>query len=249
MSSSRSGSEPPKNWPANVDYLPFACSATSGLDSVQRAVFCCPLAAGSPLHPGTLRSKNYTIIKPVQDTQHPAYGQSGLFALTVIPPRTVIVPYLGVVHTEEESRDDSDYDLRVLGPPPELGAVDIPLGIDATHKGNEARFVNDFRGVAQRPNVFFEEYEVLSEDGSQQQRGLLIKSGSKPIRPGEELLVSYGKGFWAARRPDDEEEEESTDQMGDAVKVEAPQPAASMNHIQARLAQQRARLQNAKAKR
>ncbi|KAG8769340.1 hypothetical protein FRC12_005015 [Ceratobasidium sp. 428] len=60
--------------------------------------------------------------------------------------------------------------------------------------GNEARFVNDFRGIQSKPNAVFRQ--------GRDNRGWLemsVWSGPHPIKKGDEILVSYGKGWWAAR--------------------------------------------------
>lgn len=71
--------------------------------------------------------------------------------------------------------------------------------------GNEARFINDYRGVpgVERPNAEFKEIW----DGNRKERGMGVwvlpegKNGKrKGIRKGEEILVSYGRGFWGARK-------------------------------------------------
>ncbi len=117
--------------------------------------------------------------KPVRQVPHPAAGQCGLFACARIPPNTFLGPYLGVVHTEAESNEESNYDLRLWAyrradastyyssseqAQEDSGDADeeverIPLGVDATHAGGVMRFVNDFRGILPRPNVFFQDWE------------------------------------------------------------------------------------------
>lgn len=65
---------------------------------------------------------------------HPALGQKGLFAQRDIPPRTLVVPYMGRAHlTQSDDEDpDSRYDAAIV--------VDgTRCGIDATHMGSEAR--------------------------------------------------------------------------------------------------------------
>ncbi|CAO1618668.1 unnamed protein product [Sympodiomycopsis kandeliae] len=240
---------PPQNWPSNVTYLSEHCKPSPGLSATYAAIFCSkPLDSGSPFDAVNLRSQGWTQIRAITDPSHPACGQYGLFAKRQIPPRTIIVPYLGLVHTEDESDQASDYDLRVMAPDLDdpLNGQKISLGIDATHFGNEARFVNDYRRIAERPNVFFEEYEIASPhsgDISNSRRGLLFKSGSKPIKAGQELLVSYGKGFWQARQ---------TDQEGQDIVQSLPSPALTPSqpqgnqHIQAMLDRQRARLRGIK---
>lgn len=66
--------------------------------------------------------------------------------------------------------------------------------MDAAKGGNEARFVNDYRGVGERANVEFENRRV----GGQMRIAVMV--GPREIKKGEELLVSYGKGFWDGRK-------------------------------------------------
>ena len=113
----------------------------------------------------------------------------GLFASTKITPNSYVVSYHGEIHSDE--RVDSDYDLAL----DRVG--ETSLGVDAAQRGNEARFVNDFRGVKPKPNAVFR----LGRDN----RGWLemsVWSGSLTIKKGEEILVSYGKGWWKARTLD-----------------------------------------------
>jgi hypothetical protein len=88
----------------------------------------------------------------------------------------------------------------------------VNVGIDAEKMGNEARFINDYRGVPislpgvrstsakthtiltrPRPNAFFREVWI---------EGMLcmgVWSEKEGIRKGEEIVLSYGKGWWSAR--------------------------------------------------
>ncbi|PWN23026.1 hypothetical protein BCV69DRAFT_296987 [Microstroma glucosiphilum] len=250
----------PVNWPEDVSYLAEACSPSPNLSPEHKRIFCSPLPADSPFHPALLRSQDWTVIKPITSPAHPAYGQSGLFAKKAIPPRTILLLYFGQVHTEEESDESSDYDLGVWAPSTgPSGGDGMRLGIDATKMGNEARFVNDYRGVAQRANVEFQEYEIpaaavdsLSDRDDVPAlplRGLYFQSGSREIKPGEELLTSYGKGFWAARKPAEVEEDEKALTEGQAGTISRQSQAAPVSHVEAMLARQRARLQGMKSAR
>ncbi|CAK5280089.1 unnamed protein product [Mycena citricolor] len=60
----------------------------------------------------------------------------------------------GEVHCDE--REESDYDLSLFR------SNDVSIGIDASRVGNEARFVNDYRGVPaqERANAAFVEDRV-----------------------------------------------------------------------------------------
>lgn len=128
----------PPGWPKDVQYL-TRCQPSPKLNARQRQALC------DWQNDALIQtSRRMTMIRAIDDRSHPACGQSGLFAKTPIPPRTTVVQYLGLVHTEDESELTSDYDLRVSGPSsavpyaPDDRDVEL-LGIDATHCGNEAR--------------------------------------------------------------------------------------------------------------
>lgn len=141
-------------------------------------------------------------ITPITSTTHPACGQFGLFAARDLKAGTFILQYLGEIHappldmgTALDTHAKSDYDLSLDR---ERG-----IGIDADRKGNEARFINDYRGIAERPNAEFKEVW----DDRRKERGMGVwvlgegKSGKgKGVKKGEEILVSYGRGFWGARK-------------------------------------------------
>jgi SET domain-containing protein len=141
-------------------------------------------------------------ITPITSPTHPAHGQSGLFAARDLKPGTFILQYLGEIHAPALEASDvhanSDYDLSLDR---EQG-----IGIDANRRGNEARFINDYRGIADRPNAEFK--EVWDERRKERGMGVWVlgegKSGKgKGLRKGEEILVSYGRGFWGARKSGD----------------------------------------------
>lgn len=102
------------------------------------------------------------------------------------------------MHTEAEADAKSDYDLCLQR---EDGDV---IGIDATTSGNEARFVNDYRGVLERPNAVFELRTWDLPGGRGQGVRMAIFAGPKGVPKGEEICVSYGRGFWDSRRKEAE---------------------------------------------
>lgn len=140
----------------------------------------------------THQKKQPVVVKQIIDNAHPAFGQRGLFAAKTISPEEFIINYTGLVHVEDESDPNSDYDIRFIT----LGKNHEHLSIDASKQGSKARFINDFRGVGERPNVEFREYF----DGYNFHLGVFAMKGKKPVVKGAELLVTYGKGFWDARR-------------------------------------------------
>jgi len=60
--------------------------------------------------------------------------------------------------------------------------------------GNEARFVNDYRGISGKANAVF-----LDGRTSFGELKMSIWSSSGEIKKGEEILVSYGKSWWQSR--------------------------------------------------
>lgn len=169
----------PGNWPSNVIYI------TSNIysKSIPSAILT-QLLPHSPALPNTICS--LVRIKLITDKGHPACGQYGLFAARKLAPRSHVLDYMGYVHTETESDETSDYDICLDGA--------LGVSIDAKRWGNEGRMVNDYRGIGQRPNVMFDDHIVRGE----RRMGIYVMPG-KEIAKGEELLVSYGKGFWKAR--------------------------------------------------
>jgi SET domain-containing protein len=105
-----------------------------------------------------------------------------------------VLDYLGYYHTAEESDATSDYDISL--------DRESGVAIDAQNMGNEGRFVNDYRGVPgkSRANAEFKTRKMSGKGGGEGQLRMGVWVGPKDIKKGEELLVSYGKGFWEARK-------------------------------------------------
>lgn len=187
----------PTGWPADVEYLRSQKYSKKLPKEVQAALTVQPNDAE------TIKDSagpcTHVRIRSIENVNHPAKGQSGLFASRQLPPDTLILCYLGYVHDEAESDSTSNYDLSLDR---EMG-----VGVDATHHGNEARFVNDYRGIATAPNAEFRDVLVEMGGGKVEKRIAVFvltagKSGkrAKGIGKGEEILVSYGKGFWNERK-------------------------------------------------
>jgi SET domain-containing protein len=94
---------------------------------------------------------------------------------------------LGEIHCDD--RPESDYDLSLL-----RLSDGTSIGVDASRMGNEARFVNDYRGVKQKPNAIFA--DSRSRSGELQ---ICVRSRDE-IKKGQEILVSYGKSWWTSRQ-------------------------------------------------
>lgn len=91
------------------------------------------------------------------------------------------------IHVDE--RPDSDYDLSLY-----RFQDGTSVGIDASKMGNEARFINDFRGVQDKPNAIF----VDGRDMNGELRMSIWSSCT--LKRGDEILVSYGRSWWKERR-------------------------------------------------
>jgi hypothetical protein len=196
----------PKHWPAGISYLtkPVYSKALSNSDIGVLNL----KTASAEVRSSTDGPCPLVQITSITAQDHPANGQFGLFATQHLLAGSLVLFYLGFVHSEVEADVTSDYDLSLDR---ELG-----VGVDATNMGNEARFINDYRGVnPSGPNAEFKEVWVDVGRGCVEKRMAVFvlpagKSGkrAKGIGKGEEILVSYGKGFWKERNEDNHDVED-----------------------------------------
>ncbi|KAK4665816.1 hypothetical protein QC763_409390 [Podospora pseudopauciseta] len=217
----------PVNWPKSLPFLTtpaYSPQITPSQLSLLRT-----LDPDLPTIPGSfpLGPAPHVKITPITDPKHPAHGQSGLFATQHLPPDTLILPYLGHYHPgsgpglQDEDYDytKSDYDLWL--------DRDADVAVDAARAGNEARFVNDYRGIPftppepvpgqkkppkqqkGKPNA---EFKVAWDErtGQKVMSVWVLPRGKKGlntgIERGEEVMVSYGRGFWEGRKQEGEGE-------------------------------------------
>ncbi|KAI1797607.1 hypothetical protein LXA43DRAFT_256804 [Ganoderma leucocontextum] len=192
-------SKVPPRWPAHLTYLPEPRYHSSVSKDVRAMI--CPSSTAKRTRPPRAH-KPPVAIQFISNPSHPAYGQFGLVATKKIPPRTLILDYVGEVHCDD--RPDSDYDLSLY-----RTADQVNVGVDAQHAGNEARFINDFRDVKSKPNAFFQERRTENGD-----LRMSVWSGSETIKKGDELLVSYGKSWWRARNNTGREELDCGEKQG-----------------------------------
>ncbi|KAJ7666465.1 SET domain protein [Mycena rosella] len=175
---------PPPNWPSNVRYI-TSCTIHASVPHDTRKF----LEEEKPVSKTPLNTQSSVKIRRISESTHPACGQLGLFAARKIPAKTHIVDYIGEIHCDE--REDSDYDLSLF-----RDGNGNSVGIDASKMGNEGRFVNDYRGIEgqDKPNA------VFVDDRTGGGRLKMRIESSRTIKKGEEILVSYGKAWWLARR-------------------------------------------------
>lgn len=196
----------PKNWPEPFPYLRAPLHAKSLSSEQVQALRRRPSNDVPTVAAGSAESQtpcSLVKIQAINDATHPAHGQFGLFAARDLKAGTLIMPYLGRVHAGSASSSESDYDLWL--------DREADVAVDAAEEGNEGRFVNDYRGIKDRPNAEFA--TVWCERWGQLCVGVwVLKTGKKKdkgkggIKKGEEILVSYGKGFWGERKTEEEQE-------------------------------------------
>lgn len=241
---------PPQGWPHDVTYLDSSVPGPSLPASLHSRYSSLP-SESSPYHSSKYEKIQVQIriidervpFQPgyhqlstaasQQSLRHPALGQRGLFALKEIPPHTFIRPYFGRVHTEQDTDPDSQYDMKIEHRS-DLGSISV----DATDCGNEARFVNDYRSIRSHPNCRLDHWY----DEQTGALGMGIFSESKPIPPGSELTINYGKGFWSRYQQHDQETTLEQNR-GDPQKSHREQ---APNQVQAMLARHRQRLNRQK---
>ncbi|KAJ3147484.1 hypothetical protein HDU89_005307 [Geranomyces variabilis] len=176
---------PPQRWPAEITYLTsYTWSPSVPYDVKYNCSF---PSADFETKIVDRRSPPPVEIRAITDVRHPAYGQLGLFATEKIPPFTWILDYLGHISLTELIPADRTYTLQFFG----------PLSVDASEYGNAARCINDWIGIARRPNACFDTYR----DAEMQSLRVGVWSLNQWIEVDDEILSVYGSGFWKDKDP------------------------------------------------
>ncbi|KAI5861343.1 hypothetical protein GGS23DRAFT_147304 [Durotheca rogersii] len=188
----------PRNWPPSIRYLSQPSYAAHLTEAQREAARTRGGGAAAEIPRDLARGPSAAVrIVAIGEAAHPARGQRGLFAARRLAAGALVLPYYGVVHSalapHGAAHEASDYDLWL--------DRDAGLAVDAHDAGNEARFVNDYRGVRARPNCEFRECWDPRRGGERCMAVFVLPAGRNAagIAKGEELLVSYGKGFWSER--------------------------------------------------
>ena len=183
---------PPPPTTSHVSVPWHVCGATFITENVwDKRVPVDVLKRFRPAPVGSSPSQPCTLMRPgrITDPSHPAYGQCGLFAAKKLACGAHVCDYRGVVCLTEHESKTSDYTLSFVDEP------GIRLTLDAEKFGNEARFINDYRGTGQKANVRF---ATRVDHRGVTHMGVFV-SAPRGVAKGQELLLSYGKGFWLAR--------------------------------------------------
>lgn len=185
---------PPRHWPQEIRYVTAPVFFAKDIDQETRK----QLGLGCDSKASRSFNSSVRIQMIDKESQHPARGQRGLFAACKLKAGDLIIDYLGYYHRNSSTDLDSgsDYDIA-------LRYEQVNVAIDASKMGNEARMVNDYRGIQERPNAKFESYKTSS---GHIRMGIFVLGTSREISEkctklyrGDEILVSYGKPFWRAR--------------------------------------------------
>jgi len=123
----------------------------------------------------------------VDDEKHVCFGSRALKATEFIKAGEVIGQYTGFVTTASESDGDVRGTYTVELPGREV--------IDGFVHGNEIRYMNDYRGIAEEKNAEFAGECCMCRMGDGCVT-MLVKA-VKDIEPDEEILTDYGAGYWA----------------------------------------------------
>ncbi|KAI8823538.1 uncharacterized protein EV422DRAFT_359422 [Fimicolochytrium jonesii] len=174
-------------WPADFPYLlEYEWAPTIQSDIRQRYVGWCAFADEDEIDRKSVsRSEGHLCVREITDQGHPARGEGGLFAARQIKQFQFIVDYVGVIRLTSEIPANLTYTLSFHG----------NLSVDASIRGNEGRFINDWHGIASRPNAAFDTYRDV-ETGQVRVGAFSL---NRTIEPGEEIVVPYGAEFWGAK--------------------------------------------------
>ena len=119
-------------------------------------------------------------VKIIRDDTHVLNGEFGVYATKEWKPYEIIGCYCGTL-------------VKNIGGKYAAHAYTSKTGdnwlIDASIEGNETRFINDYRNIEDKPNVFFGKTVVNN-------RRVIIVIVTKHINKGEEILSDYGDSYW-----------------------------------------------------
>lgn len=177
----RKSSSMPSNWPKNMKYLDDI-EWNGHQNQIQS---CLKVPDRDVEKQKSLIKPHHTVveIKRIESPSHPLHSQYGLFAKEDIAANTIIGRYTGDIVLDPKNSNYAYW----------IGSIgDISYYIDAKFAGNEMRFVNDFRGIANCPNVAFVRCTQSSTGLFKDLRIVTTRN----IRTAEEFLVDYGCGFW-----------------------------------------------------
>ena len=119
----------------------------------------------------------------------------GIFADDDIPQGQLIAEYLGIIISKEIMMQTGCYDMKYtwsIPAPPYSTDPAFIVYVDAKKSCNFTRFINH----NYTPNV--KAAVIYADEGWH-----MLYIACKPIKKDEQLLVDYGKGYWANSTPDD----------------------------------------------
>jgi len=119
-------------------------------------------------------------LRIINDEKHILKGEYGVFATRDWDPCEIVGCYTGTVTKNIPGK----YVAKLY-----CSKNENYWGVDAGKKGNETRFINDYRNIAEDSNV------VYSKTTVNKKRAIIVIV-KKNIKKGEELLSDYGEDYW-----------------------------------------------------
>lgn len=177
-------------WPEEFFYINESVSDEMHITIIKEFLFTGNEEDRDITHPFLARQKvhPHITLEMIRNESHPCYCQRGVFATQDILPGEAIGEYVGELRlVDHRFKNVAGYTysmtLRVIG--------NLLLIVDASRKSNEIPFINDYRGIKEKPNV---------RAVGAIHKGYLMPliEAISPIYKGEELLTDYGKGYWTS---------------------------------------------------
>ena len=167
----------PKNWPKGFPFFSTSYAENIPVKDLRLLLF--PPLECSYLRCIAEKRVHRSLEIKVLGKDHPLESQRGLFATDYIPVNSVLGEYVGELtfYPEEQKVSLSSYGWKVIHP-------HYMFTVDAAKGGNELAFVNDFRGIENKPNVI----PKLLAHGNLH---YFCFVAARQIVPNEEILVDY----------------------------------------------------------
>ncbi|CAG8490356.1 6788_t:CDS:2 [Ambispora leptoticha] len=182
----------PPNWPKEIKYLSENIFSPNDLSTNIRNHFSDQnLTKQYPNHPFTSSPLPPIVFAPpsqpspvvkilsLSNSNHPAAPGRGLFAKKDLRERELIVCYTGKV-TTTTGRINTRNNINDKGDDDEKDNID--------NNYVEARFINDYRSIAAKPNAAFNEF--IDARTGELKMGVWVMPGIGKIKKGDEILAS-----------------------------------------------------------
>eukprot|EP00730_Choanoeca_flexa_P003908 TRINITY_DN11537_c1_g2_i3.p1 TRINITY_DN11537_c1_g2~~TRINITY_DN11537_c1_g2_i3.p1 ORF type:complete len:698 (+),score=154.98 TRINITY_DN11537_c1_g2_i3:2-2095(+) len=170
----------PEHWPLDTEYSPISVYDVADFNRALKVVH------------GSCSYNKRVGIERIRLFRHPCLGELGVFAKANIKKGDIIGWYTGVVREAHRTTPGSRYIVPFYDDEDDDGAdPEYKLDVDAAELGNEMRFCNDYRNIAEANNA---RLKAQSCDYCQHREMAVVAVSD--IRQGEEILLDYGDEYW-----------------------------------------------------